>query len=151
SAVGTVTITAPAGLATGDVLIAFFGQNQDASGLPIVNAIPAGWWLVFVNNDGSSIGVALYSRVATSADVAGTTTYTWTFQGSARSGGLMLDFRGVLSTVPVVTSAATVNGTSSNYSAPSITPGISNTELVVLFAAASGGGGINVPTGMTSA
>jgi MSHA biogenesis protein MshQ len=148
-AVGSVTITAPAGLATGDALIAFVGQNTSV--LPIVTAVPTGWTLVLEKNDGSSIGVAVYSRVATSADVAGTTTYTWTFQGSARSGGLMLDFRGVLSTAPVVTSAATVNGTSTNYSAPSITPGISNTELVVLFAANSGIGGINTPTGMTSA
>jgi MSHA biogenesis protein MshQ len=148
-AVGSVTITAPAGLATGDALIAFVGQNTNV--LPIVTAVPTGWTLVLEKNDGSLIGVAVYSRVATSADVAGTTTYTWTFQGSARSGGLMLDFRGVLSTVPVVTSAATVNGTSVNYSAPSITPGISNTELVVLFAADTGTGGINAPTGMTSA
>jgi MSHA biogenesis protein MshQ len=63
----------------------------------------------------------------------------------------MLDFRGVLSTAPVVTSASTVNGTSGNYTAPSITPGIPNTELVVLYAADNGNGGINVPTGMTSA
>jgi MSHA biogenesis protein MshQ len=149
TAVGSVTITAPAGLATGDALIAFVGQNTSV--LPIVTAVPTGWTLVLEKNDGSSIGVAVYSRVATSADVAGTTTYTWTFQGSARSGGLMLDFRGVLGTVPVVTSAATVNGTSVNYSAPSITPGISNTELVVLFAADTGTGGMNIPTGMTSA
>jgi MSHA biogenesis protein MshQ len=149
SPVGSVTITAPVGLATGDVLVAFV--SQDTSSLPIVTAVPAGWTLVSEKNDGSSIGVAVYSRIATSADVAGTTTYTWTFKGSARSGGLMLDFRGVLSTVPVVSSAATANGTSSNYTAPSITPGISNTELVVLFAADNGTGGINAPTGMTSA
>jgi MSHA biogenesis protein MshQ len=149
SAVGSVTITAPVGLATGDVLIAFVGQNTNS--LPIVTAVPTGWTLVLEKNDGSSIGVAVYSWVATSADVAGTTTYTWTFKGSARSGGLMLDFRGVLSTIPVVTSAATVNGTSSNYTAPSITPGISNTELIVLFAADDGNGGINVPSGMASA
>ncbi|HSZ08826.1 MAG TPA: DUF6701 domain-containing protein [Steroidobacteraceae bacterium] len=149
STVASVTITAPAGLATGDILIALVAQNT--SSLPIVTAVPAGWTAVLAKDDGSSIGVAVYSRVTTSADVAGTTTYTWTFQGSARSAGLMIDFRGVLSTVPVVTSAATANGTSSNYTAPSITPGISNTELVVLFAADNGNGGMNVPTGMTSA
>ena len=147
--VGSVTITAPAGLATGDALVAFVGQNT--SSLPIVTAVPTGWTLVLEKNDGSSIGVAVYSRVATSTDVAGTSTYTWTFQGSARSGGLMLDFRGVLSTAPVVTSASTVNGNSGNYTAPSITPGIPNTELVVLYAADNGGGGMNVPTAMTSA
>ena len=152
SAVGSVTITAPAGLATGDVLIAFVGQNS--SNLPIVQGpggTPGGWSSVLAQDDGSSIGVAVYSRVATSADVAGTTTYTWTFQGSARSGGLMLDFRGVLTTAPVVVSASKVNGTSVNYTASSITPGITNTELVVLFAADDGNGGINVPTGMMSA
>jgi len=149
STVGSVAITAPAGLATGDVLIAFVGQNT--SGLPIVNTAPTGWTLVLEKNDGSSIGVAVYSRVATSADVASTTTYTWTFQGSARSAGLMLDFRGVLTTSPVVVSATKVNGASVDYTASSITPGITNTELVVLFAANNGNGGMNVPTGMTSA
>ena len=152
STVGSVTITAPAGLATGDVLIAFVGQNS--SNLPIMQGsggVPAGWTSVLAQDDGSSIGVAVYSRVATSADLAGTTTYTWTFQGAARSGGLMLDFRGVLTTSPVVVSASKVNGTTANYSAPSITPGISNTELVVLFAADNGNGGINAPTGMASA
>jgi MSHA biogenesis protein MshQ len=149
SKVGSITITAPVGLTTGDALVAFVGQNT--SSLPIVSAVPAGWTLVLAQDDGASIGVAVYSRVATSADVAGTTTYTWTFQGSARSAGLMLDFRGVLSTAPVVTSASTVNGSSGNYTAPSITPGIPNTELVVLYAADNGGGGMNVPTAMTSA
>jgi MSHA biogenesis protein MshQ len=152
SAVGSVTITAPAGLATGDVLIAFVGQNS--SNLPIMQGsggVPAGWTSVLAQDDGSSIGVALYSRVATSADVAGTTTYTWTFQGSGRSGGLMLDFRGVLTTSPVVVSASKVNGASVDYTASSITPGITNTELVVLFAADNGNGGMNLPTAMTSA
>ena len=147
--VGSITITAPAGLATGDVLVAFVGQNT--SNLPIVSAAPVGWTSVLQQNDGASIGVAVYSRVATSTDVAGTSTYTWTFQGSARSGGLMLDFRGVLSTAPVVTSASTANGSSGNYTAPSITPGIPNTELVVLYAADNGTNSMNVPTGMTSA
>src|ERR1700686_564773 len=149
SPIGSVTITAPAGLVTGDVLVAFVGQNT--STVPIVSAVPAGWTSVLQQNDGASIGVALYSRVTTSADVAGTTTYTWTFQGSARARGLMLDFRGVLSTAPLIATPSTVNGPPVYYPAPSITPGIPNTELVVLFAADNGNGGINVPTGMTSA
>lgn len=148
STVGSVTITAPAGLATGDVLVAFVAQNT--SGLPAVSAVPSGWTLVLAKDDGSSIGGAVYFRVATSADVAGTTTYTWTFQAYARSGGLMLDFRGVLSTVPVVTSASLANGTSGNYTAPSITPGVPNTELVLLYAADNGNGVMNLPTGTTS-
>jgi MSHA biogenesis protein MshQ len=148
SPVSLITITAPVGLATGDVLIAMVGQSN--SSLPIVKTVPAGWTLVLEQDDGSSNGLSVYSRVATSSDVAGTTTYTWTFNGSARSGGVMLDFRGVLSTSPVIASASTVNGISGDYTAPSITPGIPNTELVVLFGADNGGGGMNVPTAMTS-
>jgi MSHA biogenesis protein MshQ len=149
SPVSSITITAPVGLATGDVLIAMVGQSNSV--LPIVKTVPAGWTLILEQDDGSSSGVSVYSRIATSSDVAGTTTYAWTFKGPARSGGEMLDFRGVLSTSPVIASASTVNGTSNDYTAPSITPGIPNTELVVLLAANDGSGGMNVPTAMTSA
>jgi MSHA biogenesis protein MshQ len=156
SDVQSVTITAPAGLVTGDVLIAFLAQNS--SNLPIIKGdpgdVPTGWTAVLAQDDGNSsksIGVAVYSKVATAADVAGTTTYMWKFDHQDRSGGIMLDFRGVLTTSPVVVSASTVNGTSVDYTAPSITPGITNTELVVLFAADNGNGSMNVPTGMTSA
>jgi MSHA biogenesis protein MshQ len=148
SSVSSITITAPVGLATGDVLIAMVGQSVGV--LPIVKTVPAGWTLVLEVDDTQSSGVSVYSRVTTSADVAGTT-YTWTFKGSALSGGEMLDFRGVLSTSPVITSASTLNATSVDYTAPSITPGIPNTELVVLFAADNGGGGMNSPTAMTKA
>jgi len=149
SSVGSITITAPLGLATGDVLIAMVGQSNSV--LPIVKTVPAGWTLVVEQDDGFSSGVAVYSRVAASGDVGGSTTYTWTFKGSAPSGGEMLDFRGVLSASPVITSAATLNATSVDYTAPSITPGIPNTELVVLFGADNGSGGMNVPTSMTKA
>jgi hypothetical protein len=149
SSVNSITITAPVGIATGDVLIAMVGQSVGV--LPIVKTVPSGWTLVLEQDDTQSSGVSVYSKVTTSADVAGTTTYTWTFKGSALSGGEMLDFRGVLSTSPVITSASTLNGTSVDYTAPSITPGIPNTELVVLFAADNGGGGMNAPTAMTKA
>jgi MSHA biogenesis protein MshQ len=125
--------------------------GQSVGVLPIAKTVPAGWTLVLEVDDTQSSGVSVYSKVATSADVAGTTTYTWTFKGSALSGGEMLDFRGVLSTSPVITSAAALNATSVDYTAPSITPGIPNTELVVLFAADNGGGGMNPPTAMTKA
>jgi len=149
SGVGSVTITAPAGLASGDVMIAFVAQNT--SGLPAVSAAPTGWTAVLERDDGSSIGSSVYYRVATSADVAGTTTYAWTFQGSARSGGLILAFSGVSASAPVVASASQANANSGFYTAPSVTPGIANTELVVLFAADDGNGGMNSPAGTASA
>jgi hypothetical protein len=149
SGVGSVTITAPAGLATGDVMIAYVAQNT--SSLPAVSAAPSGWTALLEQDDGSSIGGSVYYRVATSADVAGTTTYTWTFQNSARSGGLILAFSGVSTTAPVATSASQANANSGTYTAPSVTPGMANTELVVLFGAGNGNGGMNSPTGTASA
>src|SRR5689334_22472986 len=79
--VSSVTITAPSGLATGQVMIAFLAQNT--SGLPPVTGAPSGWTPVLERDDGNSIGAAVYYRVATSSDVAGMTTYTWTFRQSA--------------------------------------------------------------------
>ena len=149
TAVVSVTITAPAGLATGDVLIAYLGQNT--SNLPVVKTPPTGWTAVLAKDDAISIGVAVYYRVATSADQAGTTTYTWAFNHADRSGGVLLAFRGVLTTSPVVISASQLNSASVDYTAPSITPGLTNTELVVLLAAANGNGGMNLPAGMTLA
>jgi hypothetical protein len=149
SGVGSITITAPAGLASGDVMIAYVAQNT--GGLPAVSAAPTGWTAVLERDDGSSIGGSVYYRVATSADAAGTTNYTWTFQQSEPSGGLILAFSGVSATAPVSTSASQVNANSGSYTAPSVTPGMANTELVVLFAADNGNGGINSPTGMASA
>ncbi len=149
SGVGSVTITAPAGLTTGDVMIGYVAQTT--SSLPAVSAAPAGWTTVLERNDGSSIGGSVYYRVATSADVAGVTTYTWTFQNSARSGGLILAFSGVSTVAPVAASASQANASSGSYTAPSVTPGTANAELVVLFGAGIGNGGVNSPTGTVSA
>jgi hypothetical protein len=149
SAVGSVTITAPAGLASGDLMLAFVAQNT--ASLPPVSAAPAGWTTVLERDDGGSIGGSVYYRIATSADLAGTTSYTWTFSGSARSGGLILAFSGVAASSSIVTSASQANAGSGYYTAPSVTPGVANTELVVLFAADDGNGGMNSPAGTTKA
>jgi hypothetical protein len=147
--VSSVTITAPSGLATGQVMIAFVAQNT--SGLPAVTGAPSGWTQVLEQDDGNSIGTAVYYRVAASSDVAGTTTYTWTFQQSARSGGLIASFSGVSTTTPVAASGSQANGASGTYTAPSITPGVTNTMLVALFAADHGSMTIVTPSGTSAA
>jgi MSHA biogenesis protein MshQ len=150
----TVTIAAPTGLLAGDVMIAFLGQNS--SNLPIIKGdpgdVPTGWTAVLALDDGASsksIGVAVYSKVATATDAG--TSFTWKFNHQDRSGGVILAFRGVLTTSPMIISTSQLNGASVDYTAPSITPGIANTELVVLLAADNGNGGMNVPTGTISA
>jgi hypothetical protein len=143
----SVTMTAPAGLTTGDVMIALVAQHIDE----MEGSTPSGWTQLQAQGDGSTIGAAVYYRVATSSDVAGTTTYTWTFDESARSAGLIVAFRGVSSTTPVVASGASANAASSTYTAPSITPGVPNTMLVALFASDYGNSTIASPAGTTAA
>ena len=150
SGVGSVTITAPAGLTTGNVMLAFIVQNTNL--LPAVSAVPAGWTAVLETDDTLSIGGSVYYRVATASDVAGTSVYTWTFRQSARAAGMILDFSGVSTSSPVAASAAQSTATATmTYTAPSVTPGASNTELVALYAADFGNGGMNIPAGMASA
>jgi len=69
SGASSVTMTAPSGLVSGDVMVAWVAQNT--SGLPAVSAAPSGWTQVLEQDDGSSIGTAVYYRVATSSDVRG--------------------------------------------------------------------------------
>ena len=149
SGTSSVTMTVPSGVVTGNVMVALVAQNT--SGLPAVTGAPSGWTQVLEQDDGNSIGAAVYYRVATSSDVAGTTTYTWTFQQSARSGGLIAAFSGVSTTSPVVVSASQANSASGSYTAPSVTPGVANTMLLALFAADSSGVTMVNPAGTTSA
>src|SRR5271166_101740 len=67
--VGSLTLTAPAGIAAGELLVAFVAQN--ASTLPPVSAVPSGWTQVLEQDDGTTIGGAVYYKFATSADVGG--------------------------------------------------------------------------------
>src|SRR5258706_1681843 len=136
-------------LVTGNIMVALVAKNT--SGLPIIASAPAGWTSVLAQDDGSAIGLAVYYRIATGADVAGTTSYTWTFQSSARSAGLIMAFSGVSSSTPIVASASQANSPSTTYTAPSVTPGVANTLLVALYADNNGNGSINTPAGITSA
>lgn len=149
SETAAVTITAPAGLVTGEVMIAFLSQNTNL--LPPVISAPSGWTQVIEKDDGSSIGAVVYYRVATAADVGGITQYTWSFAQAERSAGLILAFSGVSSSTPVVVSAGQTTAGSGTYTAPSVTPGITNTMGIALYAADNGNGGVNSPAGTTQA
>ena len=135
--VNSISLTAPSPLATGEVMVAFLSVNP--STLPSFS-VPAGWTLLLTNNDGSHLGVGVYYRVATSADVAGTSSYTWTSSKSTRMAGGIVAFSGVSSVSAIAESGSSVNGSSLSYTAPSITPGVANTMLVALYGIENGNG-----------
>jgi MSHA biogenesis protein MshQ len=147
SAVSSVTLTAPAGIVTGDLLIAYIAMNTATQD---VKTVPSGWTGSQENSSSPPLAVALYYKVATSADIAGTTTYTWALTNSAPSAPTMMAFRGVLASAPITQWAyATDNGVITHI-APSITPGIANTMLVAVFWVQNGNSDtMSTPTGMT--
>lgn len=78
------TLTVPAGVQDGDVLVAWLSANDQAGVTP-----PAGWDLLAsdVGGDiGANTGIYLYSRVAASEPPS----YTWTWAGEHWHHGLMV-------------------------------------------------------------
>jgi len=141
------SITVPNGVLPGDFLL-MVGTNN-----PGTNGSGASGWTYLASNitSNDSVGYSLWYRIATSADVAGSTVYTWTVTGSSRTGGAITAFRGVDNSNPVVTYDTQANSTpSTSRTAPSLTPGVANTTLVALYTAANGDADTpSTPTGMT--
>jgi len=148
SAATSYSVTVPAGVLVGDFMLSVDSNNPGTGG-----AGPTGWTFLASNitTSPSVVGYSLWYRIATSADVAGTTTYTWTVTGSSRVGGAIIAFRGVDNSNPVVAVNTVANNTAGkSRTAPSLTPGVANTTLVALYSAADGTADTPAaPTGMT--
>jgi len=143
----TVPIVVPAGVVAGDVMIALETYNPNGSA-----AGPSSGWTFFSGNNNGTIGGSVWYRVATSADVAGSTTYTWTSPAGSRAGGFIMAFRGVDNSNPLVTYATQASTSGTNRTAPSLTPGITNTMLLAAYAVGNGTADtLSSPSGMTQA
>ncbi len=149
SPTNSVTVTKPTGLAAGDVLLAYIVQRGNRFPLSSnMVSTPTGWTLVLANDNGSSLGVVMYRKVATASEPA---SYAWTLGASDRTLGSIVAFRGVDNTTPVNVSGAQANAASTTYTAPSVTTTAANTMLVTFFAATNGNASVNTATGMTQA
>ncbi len=151
SSVDVLTIAPPAGLVEGDLMLAFLSQNNP--GNPIVTPAPAGWTLAQTRtytNDGSRVGVSVYYRLASAADVAAGS-FTFRFDDSRRSAGALLAFRGVDAVTPLNAIASQGNNTSTNLTAPGITTADNQTMLVALYGFVQGSNTATPPPGMTEA
>ena len=146
SPVSSVQITKPASLATGDVMVAMVAQR--GSSFPIVSSAPSGWTLLLTRDNGSSIGIAIYYRLATSSEPG---SWTWNFGASDRSAGAISAFRGVDTSAPIAASNSQVNASSASMTAPSVSPAAANSMLVGLYAGQEGGTTTTAPSGMTEA
>ena len=141
----TLTIARPVGMATNDLMIAILGQRgQNAN--PV--ATSAGWTRINGTNNGGTLGVDAYWKLATAAEPA---SYTWAMTRNARISGTIAVFRGVDTTTPILASGTQINAAASTtYTAPSISTGIiTNAMLVAVYARINAAGTIRVATGMT--
>jgi MSHA biogenesis protein MshQ len=129
------SVTVPAGVLVGDFML-FEGSNNPGSG----GGGATGWTFLASNiTSNNSVGFSLWYRIATSADVAGATMYTWTVTGSSRVAGAISAFRGVDNTNPILAFNTVANNTASTTrTAPTVTPGVANGAIVVLYSVANG-------------
>jgi len=147
TAVTSITLTAPSAIVTGDVLVAWMGINSPTQ--PDVKAAPSGWTGA-QSTPAGSLGVGLYYRIVTSADVAGSTTYNWTLNVSAPVAATVMAFRGVLTSAPIVAYAYQIDPSTISHDAPTITPGVANTMLVTAYGVDNGNADtMSTPAGMT--
>jgi MSHA biogenesis protein MshQ len=148
AAVNTITLTAPTGVAAGELMIAYVAQNYSYLS---INQAPSGW-TNYQDSFVTTIGMAVFTKVATASDVAGTSTYTWTFNESAVTAGAILAFGGLTTGYQIAAANIQGNAASTSRTAPSVTPGTPDTMLVTLYAVANGTADAqSSPAGLTQA
>jgi hypothetical protein len=127
-------------LAADDILIA-----QIAVGNNPTFTAPVGWTLINKSNNGSSLAQAIYwKRAGTSNPVSD----TWSFSASDRVAGTMSAYRGVDPIVPINVFSSLSNASSTSVAAGSITPTVTGSQLIGLYAMANGNASFTPPVGM---
>ena len=140
----TITLARPDGATTGSVLVATIATNADATIVPGDN----GWTVLRDDLVDGAIRQAVYVRAVRSSDPP---SYQWTIpQGARRVTGGLSAYSGVDTAQPVDDSGATMNGSGTAVSAPSITTSVANTMLVHV-GGVNAEGTLTAPAGMTEA
>jgi MSHA biogenesis protein MshQ len=148
TAVNSITLTAPTGVAAGELMIAYVAQNYSYLS---INQAPSGW-TNYQDSFITTIGMAVFTKVATASDVGGVTTYTWTFNESGVTAGAILAFGGLTTGYQIAAANIQGNAASTSRTAPSVTPGSPDTMLVTLYAVANGTADAqSSPSGLTQA
>lgn len=130
---GTTAMTVPAGVAAGDLLVAFLGGSS-----PTVTP-PSGWQLLRADALATpEVYTKLYWRIASPTDAG--TTYTWASGTSVySSGAVMLAYRGVDQSTPFDAHAGRPYNTSTSLIAPSVTTTVEEARLVAFHFHEAGG------------
>ncbi|CAB5212570.1 hypothetical protein UFOVP196_31 [uncultured Caudovirales phage] len=138
STTGSITVSAPAGTASGDQLILVFRSFHDAKSGSAGSLTSTGWTSVVVGSSWTGSGFAVYRKTAGASE----TSYVWGSGANWTTGNLSVI---AISGAAAIDVAGTRTGT---LVAPSVTT-TTSTDLLVYIAGESIGA-ITPPSGMTS-
>jgi hypothetical protein len=145
SSVRSATLARPAGVVSGDVMLAAIDVRLVSAG---AITPPSGWTLVRADANGGGAGVnltqAIYLRVAGSLEPSA---YTWTFSKSRYVAAAILAYAGADRTAPVIAHSGRFTPDSQMITAPSVTTTVAGSALVALFGS-NGSGSTTPPSGM---
>lgn len=149
TAVSSLTINAPSGLASGDLLVAFVAMNSSATGTEA--NMPSGWTIYpgsntnFYNYD-ASVGMHAYYKVAGGSE-PGSYTFGWT--GSKIPAGIILRVTGQDASAPLAARfAPTSSGTT--LAPATVTTTVDNAIVIRACASKTPSYTLTVPSGDTS-
>jgi len=137
SAVGSLTVSLPAGTAQDDLLVAQVAVRGN-----ITITAPAGWTLINRSNNGTDLTQAAYWKLAGASNPSSA---TWTFSASGRTAGAMAAYRGVDPIAPINAASARTNASSTSVTANSVTPTTAGVQLVGMFSVAQGNASFTPP------
>jgi hypothetical protein len=128
-----LTLNTPVNAAAGDFLVANVSVNGGSSaGI----TAPAEWTLIRRTDNGTSIGIASYGKVAGASEPS---SYTWTISPQTRAAGGITAYAGIDTASPIdVSSGATGRGKVAT--APSVTTTQDGNQVLALFASNFGKG-----------
>jgi outer membrane protein assembly factor BamB len=142
----TIVLNKPTGTIKGDVLVAMIAVRPYNATI----TAPTGFTLLNRqnNNNGNDNALAVYWKIATSSEP---TTYTWSFSANTGNAGGLMAFSGVDNAAPINASAGSITtATTTTFSAPSVTPTVTNTMIVTAHEYSSSDRWTK-PAGMTEA
>jgi PKD repeat protein len=148
TATSSVTIPAPAGTTSGDVLIACLALN---GGSVSSSGVPAGWTLVAAATGAANPHTFGYYHVAGSAEP---TSFTWNLSSSVANGAGIARYSGVRGASPIDATATTAFGASATTGTlPGVTTATSGAMLVGCIAINSSSTAVSIgsPAGMAEA
>ena len=145
----SLSVTRPAGTVDGDAMVAFICISADQT----ITAAPAGWSQLASQATGTANGdcrLGVYWKVA-----AGETgsAYLWTFSGGADAAAAILTYSGAADYPVQTSSAQLMTASTTDLTAPSVTP--TSTETLTVFAVAAnpvydGNTTFTTPSGLTA-